>query len=133
MALIDMGQAEVYEAIPAATYDAALSAWEDVAAEDVKGGKGEYGYMKLEFTIEDGEFEGRKQWRNYSYSPKALGYLKKALINLGADAEDISGSFDPEEVMPDLVGNTCRIVVTEEEYEGEATNSVKRVLPDHNS
>lgn len=128
MPIIDMGQAESFDAIPAGTYDASLTDWEFVDAADVKSGKSEYGYVKMEFTIEDGEFEGRKQWRNYSVAPKALGYLKRTLVALGADPEEVSGKLDTDEIMPDLVGNNCRIKVSVGEFEGEANNSVDRVL-----
>jgi hypothetical protein len=127
--IIDMGQAETFEPIPAGTYDASLTDWEWIPADEVKQGKGEYGYVKMEFTIESGEYEGRKQWRNFSAAPKALGYLKRTLVALKADPENISGSFDTEDVMPDLVGNSCRIRVSMGEFEGEANNSLDRVMP----
>lgn len=127
MPLIDMGQAEIYEAIPAGTYDAHLSAWEWISVEDSTNAKDPY--LKLEFTIDEGEYANRKLWRNFSAAPKALVYMKKALIALGADAGDVAESFDTDEVMPDLVGNACRLKVDTREYEEELQNEVKRVLP----
>lgn len=123
MPKIDLGQVEEFEAVPAATYEVTLSKWEYVEE------TGDHGaYVKLEFTIDDGEYEGRKLWRNLSAKPDALIYMKKALVALGAEEEDISGEFDTDDVFPDLIGNSCAVVVTVKDYEGEPQNEVKRIV-----
>jgi hypothetical protein len=119
-----MGEMEEFEPIPAGTYPADLSAWEYF--EESKSSSEPY--IKMEFTLNAGDFEGRKFWRNFSCQPKALRYLKKALVSLGAEDGDISGEWDTEDVLPDLIGNSCLLVIGESTYEGEVTNEVKRIL-----
>lgn len=126
MPLIPMSQAESYEPVPVATYEVALDEWEYVE-ESASSGEP---FVKLVFAIDDGgEYDGRKLFWNRSCQLKSLRYLKKALVTLGADEEEISADFDIEDVMPDLVGNRCRAVVGIREYEGDEVNEVKRILP----
>lgn len=125
MPLIPMSEATVFTAIEPATYDAVLDEWEYVEESAASGNP----YVKMTFAISDGEYEGRKLFRNFSAMPEALGYMKRALVALGAEAEEVSQDFDTDDILPDLVGNPCRIVVTKREYEGEEQNDIRRVLP----
>lgn len=120
---IDMGEAPDYEPIPAGWYDCVLSDWEWVEESQTSGEP----YIKFEFAVDEGEFEGRKLWRNSSVQTKALPYLKKLLLALGADADDVGGEFDADDLIPDLVGNPCRIKVKMREYEGEEQNEIERI------
>lgn len=123
MPLIDMGQAPDYEPIPAGWYDCVLSEWEYVEESESSGEP----YIKWTFAVDEGEHEGAKLFRNSSCQVKALPYLKRILLALGADPDEVSGEFDTDEIIPDLVGNPCRIKVGIRDYEGSPTNEVQRV------
>lgn len=107
-------------------YEAELEAWEWVEPKDSK----KSGYIKCTFAVvDDEENEGRKLFRNLSASPNALWAMKKALIRMGADEDDLldEDGFDPEDMMPDLVGNRVILVVKQREYDGEIVNDVKDI------
>lgn len=120
-----MGQVEEFEPLPKGIYEFRLSDWEYIEESESSGEP----FIKLEFTCEEDEYENRKAFLNHSLQAKALFALKRTLKALGADAETLSGEWDTDEVMPELVGNTCRLNLDVEEYEGSEVNRVKRVLP----
>lgn len=124
MPKIDLTNAELPEALPAATYECSIEEMEYVAESSASGEP----YAKFTFVVDEGEYEGRKVFWNRSLQPKNLGYFKKALINCGADPEDIAGEFDFDEIAEDIKDNSVRVVVGVRDYEGEQTNEVKRVL-----
>lgn len=130
MPLIDMGNAEDFVILPKGTYPFTLDAWEWVDAEDVGDGDGDYGMLKLTFKYdgEESEYQNAKQFVNHSESPKSLKYMKRTLIALGAEDGDLSGSFDLDEIMPDLLHNPCQLVIDIGDYNGEPKNDVKRVV-----
>lgn len=125
MPKIDLGAVEEFEPIPDGTYEFILTAWEYVEESETSGEP----YLKLEFTGDEGEAEGRKAWQNHSCQSKALWALKRTLRTLGADPEALSGEFDTDDLMPDLVGNPCRLRIVQEDYEGQTVNKIKRILP----
>lgn len=130
MPLIDMGNVQDFEPMPKGTYPFKVAELEWIDAEDNASG-GEYGYIRcvFEYDGEESEYQNRKQFRNLSESPKALPYMKKGLIAMGADAETVSSRFDPEELFEDLVGNPVRLRIVVSDNEGEPTNEVKGILP----
>lgn len=114
-------------ALPEDNYDAKLDSWEWVDAS--KNKSGEYGYLKLTFVCTDDEHDGRKLFRNLSSSPTALWAMKRALIRLGADPEDLADDdgIDLDDLMPELIGAECVLRVAVREYEGEQVNDVKEI------
>lgn len=86
-------------------------------------------YYQLEFDIT--EPEGRKAWRNYSLQPQSLFAIKRALIILGADEDDLEGEIDLDEVLPQLIGADCTLaLVIDNEYDpDEPRNKVAKILP----
>jgi hypothetical protein len=106
-------------------YPAILSRWEYMAAAKESGEP----YVVLEFRISEGEFEGRKQWRNFSLQRQSLWALKKALVNMGADPDDLEGAFDLDDLMPDYIGSACLLDISQHTYEGTIRNDIKAVLP----
>lgn len=121
------GVSDGFEPIPEDDYPAKLEAWK------YESPKGKDPYLALTFVITDGEFEGRKQWKNCSTSAQSLWAMKRALTRLGADPDVIGDEdgFDLEDVMPDLVGNECVLRIDQYEYpedSGEYRNNVKDIL-----
>lgn len=106
-------------------YEAELEAWELVEPKDTK----KFAYIKCTFVCTDGDNEGRKLFRNLSTSPNALWAMKRALIRMGADETDLldEDGFDPEDVMPDLIGNAVLLKVVQREYDGDIVNDVKDI------
>ena len=125
MPLIDFsGVSDGFEVIPEGIYDAHLEDW-DYVEQSQSSGKP---FLKLEFICDDPDYEGRKFWRNHSAQPQALWALKRTLVRLGADPEDLADEVDLDDIMPNLVGAQCRLDITVEEYNGEDRNQVKDVL-----
>jgi len=88
-------------------------------------------YVEMTFTIADGEFAGRKLFRNYSLQPKALWSFKQTLVRLGTDPELLSGELELEdvaEIAADAIGQPCRLSVGFREYQGNMRNELKEVL-----
>jgi hypothetical protein len=110
--LIDFSQVkDTFEAVPRGEYDATLTGVRYV--EKTATSKGDY--LKLEFTLEDdGEFSGRKQWKNCRLLPEALWVYKKYMIALGSDAELFDTAFDVEEEAREHIGDACVLVVGQE-------------------
>jgi hypothetical protein len=122
MLQIDFTDVKVIEPIPVGTYQVL------VTNAEAKEGK-EFPYVSWEFTVDGGEFDGRKVWNNTSVSPKALWKLKEALIALGADPASLGGAvtFDPA----DYVGSQCMAIVNIEPRSdnGDNRNTVTKLLP----
>lgn len=68
--------------------------------------------VTLEFTITDGEFEGRKVFTDCSLQSHALFALKRNLLAFGADPEDLEGSIDTDEVLANLRGSRVKLRVS---------------------
>ena len=78
-------------------------------------------YIKWVFKImnhENKKYNGQKLYHNTSLSENALFNLRSLLEAIAYDFDDEDASaweLDPEE----LVGNTCDVQVSHEEYEGK--------------
>jgi len=79
-----------------------------------------------EFTVEGGEFDGRKGFLNTSLQPQAKWATKRVLVALGVPEEDLQGEIEFEPA--DMEGRECVIVIGHEVYEGEKRQRVRRVL-----
>lgn len=80
----------------------------------------EHDYFKWEFTVDAGEYKGRKFFTNTSLSPNALWNLKYLLEQLGQEIPDDEMDIDPEE----LIGGQLNVIVEHETYEGRKRNVV---------
>lgn len=130
MPVIDMGAVkDGFEPLPDGDYPAVFTEFQYVAKSASSGQP----YLKMVYTVDDGENDGRKLFRNRSLQPQALFGLKQDVVALGADPEDWSGEVDVEEALSDLVGNACvlRVIVREisdKDGEPKMTNEVTKVL-----
>lgn len=87
-------------------------------------------YVNFEFTISEGEYEGRKQWKVASLLPHALFSLKEVLSASGVYSdEQLTGELEWE--IDDVIGKPVRITVTKERVPNtepaEFRNNVKKV------
>lgn len=116
--------------MPEDVYPAKLEAWEYVEAAKNSGKP----YVKLTFTVDGGDYDGRKLFKNQSCQPKALWNFKRVLVRLGANPKDLEADIDPEEILPELISAECRLSVKERTFketpedEGRPTNEVTDVL-----
>lgn len=85
--------------------------------------------IAFQWTVNEGDYEGRTLFRSYSVQPKALIFLKKVLIALGIDPEDLEADIDIDSILTELVGTECNVVVSVGEYNGAPSNSVDDVKP----
>jgi len=63
--------------------------------------------IKVEFEIDEGEYQGQKLFNTYSLSEKALGRIKALMVACGASLDKIRAS--------ELLGQSIEVTVTHEE------------------
>lgn len=80
-------------------------------------------YIKFEFRIDGGDYDGRKIFTNASLSEKALPITKSTLRALGYDVDQEELDFDPDSAN----GRECIVATKLEKYEGEDQTRVKKV------
>jgi hypothetical protein len=114
-----------FDPIPAGSYQAKVTDGEiRESGPNAKNPGAEY--INWEFTIQGGEFDGRKQWQNTSLLPQALFSVKGLLEATGRfTADQLNGDLDFE--IEDVLGADVTIVVRQREWDNETRNEVKRV------
>lgn len=125
MPAIDFSKvSDSFEPLPDGKYACVLSEVEAKVSQ-----KGD-DYLAFTFTLTD-EYEGRKAWRNFSLLPQSLWAIKAALVALGVDREDLSGSMTLEgliELCQSMIGSACTLELTTREWNGKFQNDVKKVM-----
>jgi hypothetical protein len=113
MVKVDFKNADL-KAIPEGTYPATFTEHKMYPhpKADPKGAP----YVALTFTLADGEFEGRKLWRNFSLAPQALWALKRTIVALDAPEDALEGEVDIDELLTDLYGTACEVEVAVQMY-----------------
>lgn len=126
MPVVDLsGVTTEFTAIPAGEYQA-------IFAKYVNGVGKTSGEPKvtLRFAIADGEYEGRVLFSDCSLQPHALFAIKRALLAMGADPEDLEHSIDTDEELDRVIGSRVRLVVsTKPKNDGTGDyNNVENIL-----
>lgn len=107
-----------FDPLPSGTYEAVISASE---MKPTKDGSGKY--LKLEFTVVEGEFTNRKVWCNLNLDnpSKQAVDIAKAQLSAICRAVGVMVPQDSEELhnIPLLIVVKCR------EYQGNIQNDVK--------
>lgn len=132
---IDFSEVESgFEPLPEGEYEAVI---ERIEVRESKSSDNDY--LNWEFRVTEDDYEDRRVWGLRSLSPKALGFLKDWLVDLGvieeddevelewADDVDITPTEGPLLTSPELHGMACTIVVTNEVYEGRERNRVNTI------
>ncbi len=135
---VDLSGVETFEVIPSARYQAIVTDGEiRVSGPNAKHVGSEY--INWEFTIQEGEQEGRKQWTNTPFSHGECDcddWKDGALFGLNnllaatekwTTEELDSDEFDFE--IDDVIGSSVTIIVIVEQYQGDEVNNIKRVKP----
>lgn len=116
-----------FEPVPEGVYEARKTGHE---LKDSKSS--EFQYYSVEYTIDEGEYAGRKLWDNYSMNPKSLFAMKKALVACGVDP---TSSDETDELWEEADGASVRLNVKTRTYtdpdtdEEKLQNDIKAVLP----
>jgi hypothetical protein len=118
-----------FEAIPAGLYHVKVT---DGTETEVKneGGKLEQGTpgVNWEFTVQDGEFAGRKVFTNTWIHPRTMGFVKGLLESSGRFTnEQLSGDLDWE--IDQVIGADVMVKVAVRQYNGDDVNDVKSIKP----
>jgi len=132
------GTQGTFDVLPAGRYQAKLSDGEIREAGDQAKHPGSE-YINWEFTVTEGDFEGRKLWQNTPWShgscdcgdwkSGSLFGLKAILKSSGiwSDEELDGDEFDFE--INDVIGSDFTLIVAVRQYQGDDQNDVKKVKP----
>lgn len=123
---IDLSDVEdaSFDVIPKGTYDVIVD-----DAEFKMSQSSNNPMISLKFKIENNEeYDGRMLFSNIVFSPNSMSFAKRDIARLGLNSL-LEGPFNPEDVVDEFIGQTCRVRVAIEKYEGEDTNRVKAILP----
>lgn len=71
----------------------------------------EYPYIAVKFEIAEEPYEGRKVFKNYSFSPKALPYMKRHLAALGVPADQMTGRMKAMDLFESVADAPCTLEV----------------------
>lgn len=118
-------EAKEFDPLPKGKYPVVVT-----AAPINEGQESGEAYIAWEFTVQGGDYDGRKAWLNTSLQPQALWSTKRVLLALGVPEEEVEGEIDDmEEFLEGVIGSEGVIVVAHRKYQGETQQDVKRVLP----
>jgi len=108
------------EVIPDGTYPARFTEWK---AANSKANQPKVTLISV-FDQEAGEeVAGRKAFVECSLQPQALFKIKKSLIDMGADPDDLEeNGLDLEPILNGLIGNDHMVRVGHHEYNGALHN-----------
>lgn len=114
-----------FDPIPNGVYEALVH---DIEQTEVKNGKNAGAPMwGVQFSINGGEYDNRRVFRNFILIPESMWAIKRFLIAIGIPSEQLDGQIQVD--LEDLVGLPCRLVLRQREYEGQIQNEVKQVMP----
>lgn len=120
---VNFGDVQEMGAVPEDTYEAVIEKIEYREAKE----KGKFPYLNVEYTITEGEFEGRKVWEILSWSPKALFRMRDFFAAAGYEDEEYDLDVDEDSnilLEPDLTGEAVVLTVENEIYEKKERNRV---------
>lgn len=84
--------------------------------------------VNWQFEIDEEPYEGRKLFFHTSLMPKAIWKFAQTMKALGWTEEEMKSpdgfEFEPD----DTIDVECRLVVTQEPYQGQVRNRVQRAL-----
>ncbi len=120
-------ESKSFEPLPKGRYLSKVSALE-YNAESKRSGEPA---LSWEFTVTGGEHNNRKGFLNTSLQPQSLWNTMRILMALGYTEDEVKSrewDFEDPEVIDEIIGRDCVIVIRHEKYEGEDRQRVSRVL-----
>jgi len=130
---IDFSSVEVreFEPLPTGRYLAKLTTTDYIEASSRSGEPA----VAWQFTVDGGEYDGRKAFLNTSLQPQSLWSTQRILTALGMTKEEIDAlewdTENPEGIqstLNELLEASCVIVIGHEKYEGTKRQRVRQVL-----
>ena len=125
-------ESRTFEPLPVAKYDVKVSA----AQFNPSSQRSEEAFISWEYTVDGGEYDGRKAFHNTSLQPQALWSTQRTLMALGMPKEEVDeldwSTEDPEKIQSDLyelLERECCVTIGHRKFEGENRQQVRRVLP----
>jgi hypothetical protein len=83
--------------------------------------------------VDEGDYKGRKLYRNFMTDGNALFYFFDCLVKLGADPEELApedgSDIDIEPIIKGLMQAHCYVRTSVGNYNGKETTNVDEVLP----
>jgi hypothetical protein len=94
-------------------------------------------YINCEFTLDEGEYKGRKAWNIVSLQQQSLWAVKRFAVTLGVPPEELEQDFDTDELFARYYGTKVLLDVDVETVPADKSktgesyqrNVVKNVLP----
>jgi hypothetical protein len=122
---LDFSEVNNNDALPEGRYRATIDQIE------LRGVKPETpGYLNWQFSIEEGQFVGRKVWMMTSLKTAALWKLAQSFKALGLQIQNVDLEIDEGTnllVEPNLMGQSVFVDVTQETYQGRQQNRVDTI------
>lgn len=115
---LDFSNVPSRDPLPEGTYPASIAKVEQILSKSSGNPM-----LKIEFNIDDEQFQGRKVWGNYVLTENAMWKVQELFSALGLDTDAIV-DMDTDE----LVGMTCNLKIAQREYEGNIQNEIKKAL-----
>jgi hypothetical protein len=115
-----------FEPLPSGTYDAKIIKAEHKIAQSGKS------MFVVQLQVTSGPHANRMVWNRFVVSPenpKALGWFFSNMRALGLSTEFFAAQPTDEQVVTGLLEKSCRIEVSQSEYNGAIRNEVTKVLP----
>jgi hypothetical protein len=120
-------ESKSFDPLPKGRYLSQVSALEYIA-ESKRSGEPT---LAWEFTVMGGEFDKRKGFLNTSLQQQSLWNTMRILTALGYSEDEVKSrewDFEDPEIVEELIGRDCVIVVRHEKYEGEDKQRISRVI-----
>lgn len=123
-----------FEPLPVARYDVKVTG----ATFNPTSSRSEEPFIAWEYTVDGGEYDGRKAFHNTSLQPQALWSTQRTLLAMGLTKEEVDAlewdTEDPEKIQSDLDKlvedeKECRVAVGHRKFEGETRQNVRNVMP----
>lgn len=115
---LDFSSVPSREPIPEGVYEVQIA-----KVEETKSKTSNNPMLKVEFTVLDEPYNGRKVWANYVLTADALWKVKELFASLGLDSDGIV-----EMDTADLIGLTCKAKIAQREYNGDIQNEIKKTM-----
>lgn len=105
------GVKTTFELVPDGDYEGMFTEFKNLK---IKGGdnKGKDMVAHTYVITEDGEWKGRKLFKNYPLTEAALWSWKGDAITMGADPEELETELDTDDVLRGLMNNSVKLRIS---------------------
>lgn len=115
---LDFSSVPSREPIPEGVYEVQIA-----KVEETKSKTSGNPMLKVEFTVLEDPYNGRKVWANYGMTAEAMWKIQELFKSIGMPT-DGTVEIDSSE----LIGLTCRAKIAQREYQGDIQNEIKKTM-----